>query len=87
MEEHLTPSILSLLQRFNWTKVGIVYENREKYIQLKDHLVSKLRKQSAIKYDVRFHDKDLPRDYMNIKNASVREKFKNIKNESKGKYL
>ena len=84
MDEDLTSSILSLLERFNWTKVGIVYENRGKYIRLKEHLLRNLRETSTINY--KGIVKELPRDFFKINEAFVNETFRNVKRESKGRF-
>lgn len=43
VDTKLTPSLLSLLNYFNWKRVAIIYENVTKWIEMKDNLATRLR--------------------------------------------
>ena len=36
--------LIKLLRKFNWTQVAILYENRTKYIRMKDRVVKEFKK-------------------------------------------
>ena len=80
--EHLVPSIMSLLERFKWRKVQIIYQKNKGFLDLRDQLVSKLERDPAIKYEIR-NTTELP---ANITKKLVRNKFQNVRHQSKSKY-
>ena len=43
IDTKLTPSLLSLLNHFNWKRVAIIYENVTKWIEMKNNMVKRLR--------------------------------------------
>ncbi|XP_078348931.1 atrial natriuretic peptide receptor 1-like isoform X2 [Oculina patagonica] len=43
IDTKLTPSLLSLLNYFNWKRVAIIYENVTKWIEIKNNMVKQLR--------------------------------------------
>lgn len=43
IDTKLTPSLLSLLNYFNWKRVAIIYENVTKWIEMKNNMVKRLR--------------------------------------------
>ena len=44
VEESVTPTILSVLRKFNWNRVAIVYENKVQYESLKEDLKINFKK-------------------------------------------
>lgn len=38
VDSQVTPSVISLLKKFNWKRVAIIYENLTKWIDLKDSM-------------------------------------------------
>ena len=82
VDEYLIPAIIKVLQKFHWKKIGLIFERRAKYIEIKDSLLALLEKNDfPDPYIIGIEKYEEMRD-----DTFVRKTFSDIKDHAKSKF-